>query len=519
MRSFNPSKYKVYKTYQKRFTPSFYGKFFLLEKTSIHSEFMTPNKHFFKEILKQKLKEKSGFIYTLHDAYDLCKYRESFFRLLRHYDMWFDIFYSLYETHDMMRALYVSLKILNEAHLHVSFTYLTKTYRGIQNVFVTALKQSVLAYISSRSEYPLVIYTHTFDEEVLIESDEKISGVVVDTSNHTNDEIYYMKECAIVYHKPFIFLEEKIDLTMSGQLCGYDYIKDRFHTHLPRDVLKRIKLDMKERTDLESLDITYDDRKPEHILSVTKLSDLNDTIFFKYTSHAYVLLERFLYKFHTHKDVFHELMMKLSTTHVDRIILKMPHLKKEFVRGFIKIDDPEGLEYHQYNKNIELYVRLFSSLKHIQHKHISIAFSFIRDDIEYFYHMNETQLFLKALGLGAHAYGTLLQTDALTYHVSDINRWNKFDFAIIDTNEMFEEVFDKDRLEYFEYFEFIDTYYPEVKDIHQQLNTRCIKHYFHGYMLSQPKLARKMFHSGFKYVMMYKSQLYHYHKLIINYMK
>lgn len=212
-------------------------------------------------------------------------------------------------------------------------------------------------------------------------------------------------------------------------------------------------------------------------------------------------------------------MIKLSKSKYEHIILKMPHIKREFIKGSIRMDDQEGLEHNQYNKNIELYESLFSSLKHLENKHVAIAFPFIREESEYRYHLKETKLFLEALNVDVKKFGTLLQSDALSYNVADINRWNKFQFVVIDGNEIFEEQFEISRFESIEYFDFLKTPYDEFRTLHQNLDNRFFEQYFHGYILSQPRLARKMFNSGIKNIILYKSQVYNYHQFIIKFNK
>ena len=518
MRENYKSKYKVYKTYQKRFTSPFLGKFFLLDEDTITLDFVKPKKSLFKRILLDKLEEKRAYVYHHINAdpnSEPNKHRDAYFTLLRYFDEWFEFFYRFFKKYELNSAIEKSFIYFNATEERIPQKDLWYVDRGLSQVFMTILKFAVVKYVSNQADSEIIIVTKTFVEEVFVEVEYNVAGWVFDTRSLSKKEIDYLKDCSIIYNVPVIFDYYDATINSSGKIGGYYHRKDEFHVEPETEIIDEINKEIRKRKEFEKIPIKYDSRKPKQVSCIAKLSDLGHVNYEHYSGTTYVMLEAFLYKFHTYNDIFKDLMIKLSQSQYQRIILKMPHLKKEYVKGSIRMDDEEGLEYNQYNKNIDLYDPLFSSFRYIENKEVQIAFPFIRDEEEFKYHRNETRLFLEALNININKFGTLLQTDALTYNVDDINRWNKFQFAVLDSNEIFEEVYDRGRFESFEYFEYLRIFYPEIRDLHQNLDKRSFEQYFHGYILSQPRLARKMYSCGIKNMILYKSQEYNYHHFIL----
>lgn len=523
MRDYYNSKYRIYKTYQKKFTSPFLGKFFLFDEDTLMLKFIKPKKSLLKRLIWKKLKEKGFGISYITQQLDVSeesgKHRHAYYRVLRYFDEWFDSFYRYYKMYPFSLALKKSFGSLNGKKEKVCYEDLMYSYNGVPSIFMVSLKFAVLQYVSNRADMDIIIVTKEYVEEVFIELEDKVAGWFLDTIDMTLEEIEAVKDSSIVYNVQIIFGNYEVTKKVSGKIGGYYHHKDEVHIDPEEKIIAEIKKEINNRKEFEKIAIEYDLRKPKHVSAITKLSDLDNVNYRQYSDTTYVLLERFLYKFHTYRDIYSDLMIKLSKSKYEHIILKMPHIKREFIKGSIRMDDQEGLEHNQYNKNIELYESLFSSLKHLENKHVAIAFPFIREESEYRYHLKETKLFLEALNVDVKKFGTLLQSDALSYNVADINRWNKFQFVVIDGNEIFEEQFEISRFESIEYFDFLKTPYDEFRTLHQNLDNRFFEQYFHGYILSQPRLARKMFNSGIKNIILYKSQVYNYHQFIIKFNK
>lgn len=507
-------KYKVYKTYHKRFTSPFMGKFFSLDMDSLSLPFIHNDKESLTNIVLKHLHEKTQSIIYYNEYVDTSiestKLRETYYDLLSKFNNWIEIFYTSIMSYPLSEAISNTFK-----NVFIPLEDLMYSYTKQEPIFIVAIKKAYLEYLSQHSDAPIILAAKDFFEEGFIEIDKNIAAWYITDDKISKDDMLLLKDKAIVYNKPVFFSKKHAIEFMSGDTLGYLHKSDTFIINPKDNQVEQIRAEISERASIFETQFDQVKGKPQIIFSITKFSDLDANDFINISNTTYVLLERFLYKFHSDRNVFNDLMSKISTSGYQKIILKFPHLTKDFVDGTIRMDDLEGLEQNQYNKNIDLYERIFKSLELISNKEIFIAVPFIRDEEEFLWHRREIEAFLDTVEIKASKIGALLQTDSLTDNVSSINRNNKFDFVILDSNEIFQEVYDVSRFSYFEYFEYIRNMYYEIRALHENLDNRNYEQFFHGYLLSQPKLARKMYNSGIKNIIIYRSQAFNFYKNII----
>ena len=509
-------KYKVYKTHHKRFTPPFYGKFFSLDNDSLNQSFIKQDKEAFIECCYKHLDEKktSVFFYVeyIESSFKSNAFKDAYLLILSKHKMFLNTFYDLAMTYSFEKALHKTFEHLNKHDIDVQFNDLNFTFTKQGSVFIIALKKAYLEYISQHTKVPIIVAARNFFQEGFVEIDKNIAAWYITNEDVLEADMNLLYDQAIIYNIPLIFSKNHPIPFSSGDILGYYHKKDMFVLNPNEHTMREIALETESRNAFIETKNSYGKKNTKVVFGVSKLSDITDEFIMNHTDIIYVLLERFLYKFHTNPNVFETLMIKVSESKYKKIIIKLPHLRTEFVDGTIRMTDLEGLEENQYNKNIDLYEPIFKAMKHLMNKDVYVAIPFIRDEGEFVWHRRDIEAFLQALNIRVNKIGTLLQTDSLSDKVSSINRHNQFDFAIIDSNELFQEVYDTTRFSYFEYFEYIKHLYQEIRTLHENLNTRKYEQYFHGYLLSQPKLAKKMFNSGIKNIIIYRSQAYNFYK-------
>jgi hypothetical protein len=508
-------KYKVYKTHHKRFTPPFYGKFFSLDDDTLDQRFIMQEKDAFINCCFKNLDQKKASIFYYHEYVEASLksvvLKEAYLYLLQHHKIFLNILYEYTMKYSFEKALKQTFSALKKHNVFVEFEDLMYPFTKQGSVFIVALKKAYLEYISQHVEVPIVIATKFFFQEGFVEIEKNVAAWYITNEDISEEDMQLLYDQAIVYNMPLIFSKNHPFPFNSGDTLGYLHKKDRFILNPDTFVKKEIDEEIAIRNTFfvtKNIDVN---RKTKVVFCVSKLSDISNQFIINHTDTIYVLLERFLYKFHTDVNIFERIMIQISNSTHKKIIIKLPHLRSEFVDGTIRMKDLEGLEENQYNRNIDLYEPIFRSIRHLKDKEVYFTVPFIRDEGEFVWHRRDIEAFLQSLDIHINKIGTLLQTDSLSDKVSSINRHNKFDFAIIDSNEIFQEVYDTSRFSYFEYFEYIDHLYQEIRTLHENLNTRKYEQYFHGYLLSQPRLARKMYHSGIKNMIMYRSQAYNFY--------
>ena len=107
--------------------------------------------------------------------------------------------------------------------------------------------------------------------------------------------------------------------------------------------------------------------------------------------------------------------------------------------------------------------------------------------------------------LKTNQYILWLKNDALLTHYKSVPKHVE---VVIDLNVIYQEILDINPLESFSFHVFQHEVVPLIREIHQTLRIKKIKHYLYGYALSQNDILHRCLTLGFRHLIIHQPHLY-----------
>lgn len=498
-----------YRSYNKRFLEAFVGEVFFFDNNYRFPEEMIINEEIFiNELQAHTMKIHQLLTDSFNSsklARELITIDKSINILARNGRHFFKKLISKMKKHRFKRAFLLSIREYNRENRNkFDERFPDEPIEAHLNFIQQMMKRSILMVLAETIDKDVVIAVDFFDEGCIVDINHHIVSWVFTNETYVKTHKSYIFDCMINYGVNLIG-----DLTLSHKTRTIGYSKDRDKIYIdPTEVeITRINKEILQRNEKRARSIRFGTKKVRFSPIFTTLNQMKTLNHKQYGFTAIVMLEYFLHKWHLDKDIFDKITLELDKLKYRKIVFVVPHLRQEFIKWSIAIDDPEGFSEDMIHQNHDLYLRIKEALSNLHRKTIYITIPFVSDTFKFTLFKERFENILSRRDVKPCKYGIMVQTDSMSTHIKDIRRINSVDFAYYDLNLLYEETLEFSRFEYVSYPSHKIELYPTLRDYKNDLDERFYEQYVSGYLMFNPVIAEKMFNSGFFNIGLYNKQM------------